>query len=140
MTRENSQGNAETPKERAERIKAQRMANLKPLKKGETLPGGGRPKTPEAVKEILRAATPEAAAALAEIVSDKTKKASDRIKAAEIILDRVLGKAVQPIDANIRHTWDDLSDDELNRRLLRFGLLSQTVNIIDIEPENSKQK
>lgn len=119
-----------TPEERH----ARRIAGLKPIKKGEVRNPTGRPKTPEAVKAILRAATPQAAQALADIVADPSKKASDRIKAAEIILDRVLGKAVQPIDANVRHTWDDLTDDELNRRLARFGLL-QTVNIVDIDPE-----
>lgn len=130
---QNNDTSKETPEERKARIKAQRIANLKPIPKGTALNPAGRPKTPEAVKAILKAATPAAAQALADIVADPAKKASDRIKAAEIILDRVLGKAVQPIDANVRHSWDELSDAELNKRLARFGLLS-TVNIVDIEP------
>jgi hypothetical protein len=59
---------------------------------------GGRPKIPMAVREALEAATPKAIAFLARILDDENEKTSDRIRAAEALLDRGLGKPPQALD------------------------------------------
>lgn len=69
--------------------------------KGQSGNPKGRPKVDEDVKKIFKAATVPAAKALVAIVEDEKAKPLDRIRAAEIILDRVYGKAVQPIDAEL---------------------------------------
>lgn len=68
------------------------------FRKGQTGNPKGRPKVPTEVKEILKAAAPGAAKLLVEMVADETQKPELRIKCAETVLDRVYGKAVQPID------------------------------------------
>lgn len=70
-------------------------------KTGKFLPGnrsGGRPKLPDDLKEAFRAAAPDALNVLKKILMDKEAKHSDRIKCAEIILDRGYGKPVQAVD------------------------------------------
>jgi len=66
-------------------------------------PGGGRPKMPEELKAAFKALAPKALETLKEIMSGEGKD-SDRIKAAEVILDRGYGKATQPIDATMEGT------------------------------------
>lgn len=70
-------------------------------KTGKFLPGnrsGGRPKLPEELKEAFRTAAPDALDVLVRILKDEGAKHSDRIKCAEIILDRGYGKPVQAVD------------------------------------------
>lgn len=56
-------------------------------------PGGpGAPKMPEELREAFRALTPKALATLERVV-EEGEKDSDRVKAAEVILDRAWGKA-----------------------------------------------
>jgi hypothetical protein len=62
----------------------------------------GRPKIDEALKKRIRNLTPLAVDTLEAIMRDGGKP-SDRIRAAEIILDRAWGKALQPIDADINN-------------------------------------
>lgn len=64
--------------------------------------GGGRKKIPDEVKELLQAATPDAVRFLAALVNDDTAKDTDRVKAAEIILDRVYGKPQQSVDIDAK--------------------------------------
>lgn len=64
-------------------------------KKGQFLPGiapnpGGRPKIPQEVKEILKAAAPDAAKKLCELTKSKNEKIA--LQASSILLDRVYGK------------------------------------------------
>jgi len=58
---------------------------------------GGRRKIPEDVKAILKAGTVPAAQALVDIVATSDDEHA-RIKAAGIILDRVLGKAPAAVE------------------------------------------
>lgn len=58
---------------------------------------GGRPKIPDEVKEMLKANTLPAVNTLVTIMQDKKAKHADRIRCAETVLDRVYGKAAQPI-------------------------------------------
>lgn len=59
--------------------------------------GGGRKKLPEDLKQAFRDACPEALRTLVRILTDEGAKDSDRIRCAEIILDRGYGKPVQEI-------------------------------------------
>lgn len=73
----------------------------RPFEKGQSGNPGGRKKMPEEVKEILRAAAPKAAELLVQMLDDPATPAKLRLQAAETVLDRVYGKASQPIEGNI---------------------------------------
>lgn len=60
--------------------------------------GGGRKRLPEDLKEAFRAAAPDALAVLKRILLNEEAKDADRIRCAEIILDRGYGKPVQAVD------------------------------------------
>ena len=60
--------------------------------------GGGRKKLPDDLKSAFRACGPDALAVLKRILLDEEAKHSDRIRCAEIILDRGFGKPVQAVD------------------------------------------
>ena len=66
--------------------------------KGSTGGGGGRPKMPEDLKKAFRSHSEEACKILVGIMNDKDARNADRIKAAEIILDRGYGKPTQAVD------------------------------------------
>jgi len=89
---------------------ANKQDNTKPAKKGmrEDLmarawkPGqsgnpSGRPKMPVELKEMLKRIAPEMFQVVIDIAKDPKSKPSDRIKASEILIERVYGKAAQPI-------------------------------------------
>lgn len=59
---------------------------------------GGRPRLPAELKADFRAAAPRALEVLVDILNDDDAAARDRIRAAEIILDRGYGKPVQAVD------------------------------------------
>lgn len=72
--------------------------------KGRFLPGnksGGRPVVPDDIKGMLKAAVPDAAQLLIDTMMDTETKQELRIKCAETIIERVYGKATQPIDGEI---------------------------------------
>lgn len=50
------------------------------------------------MKEMFRAAAPEAVRLLIDTMNDPATKIDTRLKCAETILERALGKAAQPID------------------------------------------
>ena len=60
---------------------------------------GGRPKTIPEVKEILKAASPDAAKTLVELLN--SEKDSIRLAAAQDILNRTQGKPLQMQDINM---------------------------------------
>lgn len=62
---------------------------------------GGRTPIPKNVREMLKAATPKAAALLVTMMEDKDAPAAIRMDAAKTVLDRVYGKATQPIDGSV---------------------------------------
>jgi hypothetical protein len=51
----------------------------------------------QAAYDLLKTSTYDAVAVLVSIAKDKKAKGSDRVHAAELILDRTLGKAPQNI-------------------------------------------
>lgn len=65
------------------------------LLKGSTANPGGRPKTPEDIKKAFEAANPRAVERLIELLESKNEKVA--LRAAEIIIERTLGKVSQPI-------------------------------------------
>lgn len=66
--------------------------------KGHGESGAGRPKMPEDMKKAFRELAPDCCKVLCQIVNDESARHADRIKAAEVILDRGFGKPVQSVD------------------------------------------
>ena len=66
--------------------------------KGEYKGGPGRASIPEDIKQMFRSLAPDCCKVLCEIVNDPSARQADRIKAAEVILDRGWGKPVQSVD------------------------------------------
>lgn len=80
--------------------KPENRGNTGKFAPGQTGNPGGRPKLPEELKEAFKALAPEALKTLAHVMANADRD-SDRVKAAEVILDRGYGKATQHIDANV---------------------------------------
>lgn len=73
---------------------------------GRFLPGktgnpGGRPKVPEEFKELAKEHSFTALETVVAILTDPDAKAADRLRAADIILDRALGRPIQATDLDI---------------------------------------
>nr|DAH38446.1 MAG TPA: hypothetical protein [Caudoviricetes sp.] len=62
---------------------------------------GGRKRIPDDIKKMLREASPDAVKLLIDTMNNKKEATDLRIKCAEKILERVYGKTVQPIDADL---------------------------------------
>ena len=56
---------------------------------------------PDEVKSALKAATPKAVELLTKTIEDPKVKMELRIRCAETVLDRVYGKATQPIEGSM---------------------------------------
>lgn len=67
----------------------------------------------EKVVEVIRANVVDAVKTLAGIMGDTAARDSDRIAAAEKLLERRYGKANQPINRNTDVDLNNLSDEEL---------------------------
>lgn len=70
----------------------------RPFQKGQSGNPGGRPRIAGDVKAMLKAAAPDAARVLIDTINDVQAARSLRIEAAKVLLDRVYGKAAQPIE------------------------------------------
>ena len=104
------------------------LANLKPVQPGEARNPSGRPKVPEDVKAALKAATPAAVATLVEIMTSG-KSEDTRVKAANIILERVYGKATAQVDVRVTDVGAmhlQLLEEIRARRQERLG---QTIDV-----------
>ena len=67
--------------------------------KGASANAGGRPAQPAEVKEMLKASTLPALRVLIETMNNEGAALSLRVRCAETLLDRCLGKAIQPLEA-----------------------------------------
>ena len=74
------------------------VVNGKPFEPGKSGNPSGRPKVADEIKEAFAKATPNAIRVLISILNNDDSKDADRLRAAETILDRHLGKAVQHVD------------------------------------------
>lgn len=83
----------------SESTRQKRIANLRPIPKGVVLNPGGRKPIPQEVRDILAAATPAAARALVDLIDSRDPKI--RLRASELVLDRVYGKATQAVDVHV---------------------------------------
>ena len=86
--------------------------------KGQSGNPAGRPAVPADTKELFRGSSPDAAQLLIDTMNDPTAKLELRVKCAETIIERVLGKAVQPIAAEVATAtvnWNELTTEELRR-------------------------
>ena len=75
----------------------------KPFPPGVSGNPGGRPKEKPEVKEMLRAATEDAARLLVDTINDETARLELRIKCCEIVLDRVYGKPRQALEVDTKN-------------------------------------
>ena len=73
----------------------------RPFEKGQSGNPSGRPKMDDKTKTILKAAAPDAARLLVEMMNNPVTGEKTRLQAAQTILDRVYGKAVQPIEGGV---------------------------------------
>lgn len=76
---------------------AKSKENLRPWKKGR-VGTKWEGENPEDAKAMLKAATPAAVKLLVDTLNNTNEKTETRVKCAETVLDRVYGKANQPID------------------------------------------
>jgi hypothetical protein len=83
------------------RAAAGKKANKGQFPKGRSGNPGGRRAAPKEVKEMLKAATVPAVELLIATVNDRQAKPELRVRCAEVILDRALGKPTQPIEADV---------------------------------------
>ena len=84
----------------------------RPFEKGRSGNPGGRPKKDPAVADALVAGGLKAAQFMVGVLDDPEAKLADRQRAAEYILDRLLGKATQPIQADVFQAATPLTLDE----------------------------
>ena len=83
------------------------------FKKGKSGNPGGRPKVPDSVKKMLKRAAPDAVRLLIETISNESTTMNYRLDAAKEILNRVYGKAAQPIDGELDTTLKIVLEGEL---------------------------
>ena len=93
----------------------------KPFAKGQSGNPGGRKAVPQEVKEMLKAATTDAAKLLINTISDDQAKLDIRIRCAEVVLDRVYGKAAQPIDGVLTTARVEIGEDDAQKALEALG-------------------
>lgn len=75
--------------------------------------GNGRPKKDPEVAGALAAGGLKAANFMVSVLDDPEAKTADKQRAAEYILDRLLGKAAQPIVADVFKADTPLTLDEM---------------------------
>ena len=89
----------------------------RPFQPGESGNPGGRPKTNPAVKEMFVAACPDAVQLLIDTMKNENEKTALRVACANTIIERVMGKAAQPIMTEIVQDIPQLSLSEKLKRL-----------------------
>lgn len=72
----------------------------RPFEKGKSGNPSGRPKVPDDIKDMLKAATPDACRLLCNTINDPDAKLDLRVRCSEIVLDRVYGKPQQAVEVD----------------------------------------
>jgi hypothetical protein len=94
----------------ANRTEQKKPTTFKPGKSGNP---SGRPKQPQEFKEFVKANVLPAFKVILAVMNDENAKDADRMKAAEIVIDRAYGKATQLIAGDKEH-------DEIEIIIRRF--------------------
>jgi hypothetical protein len=74
-----------------------RHGNGTSFKPGQSGNPGGRKAAPKEFKELARKTAPAALKYVASVVNDEKAHTRDRIKAAELVMDRAWGRPTQPL-------------------------------------------
>ena len=107
-------------------------------KTGQFRPGisgnpGGRPKMPEEFRQLARENSIPALQVVVDILKNPKSANKDKLKAAEIILDRAWGKPIQGVEMfgpgsgpiEVKH-YAELGDDQLDQIILeKLGSLGK---------------
>lgn len=80
-------------------VSGKKQANKGSFKPGQSGNPDGRKRVPKDIKKAFEAQTMSALNTLVDILNNG--RPNEKLKAAEIILDRSLGKATQPISGNM---------------------------------------
>lgn len=72
-----------------------------PFEKGQSGNPGGRVAMDPELKKAVQGWAKESLEFLAKVKDDDKAATRDRIKAAEVLIDRGFGKAIQTVDANV---------------------------------------
>ena len=89
--------------------------------KGNCANPGGRPKVDDKTKAILKAAAPDAARLLVEMMNNPGTGEKTRLQAAQTVLDRVYGKATQPIEGAVVNIAAQISEEDAQKALEALG-------------------
>jgi hypothetical protein len=108
--------------------------------KGYTGNPGGRPKMPEELKKAFQEQTQNALDTLVDVMG--SGKGSERVKAAEVILDRAWGKPIQSVDASVTDNTRRIDTSKLTEAqrsaLAEVAILSMNIAEEPDEPEPSE--
>lgn len=78
--------------------------------------GGGRPPLAPDLKNMLLPLGDKAVKALIAVLDDPDAKHADKLRAAEIVMDRLLGKAALPIVADVHREEQPVTLSEMMAR------------------------
>jgi hypothetical protein len=77
------------------------------------------PRNATEVRQVCKALTPGMLQILVEIATNPMQQAAGRVAAAQVIIERGHGKAVQPITGAPGDVFDEMDDDALDMYLLK---------------------
>ncbi len=87
------------------------------FKPGQSGNPAGRPKIPEEVKAMLKAAAPDAVRSLIMTMNDESTAPALKIECIKIVLDRALGKPLQAVDFDS----NSMIEIKLSNELITYG-------------------